>query len=172
MQKVISIIAFLTVALVHIGLSQNNAVDRYYEEYRFDEQYTHVSVSSKMFDLFVNFEREDPAEQQLIETISKLDGMKVLIGKQLKDAHGEFQRLSSEPYRDMEELMDITESGKEFKFFIRENGGNIDELLMVGYEGSNVFVLSLIGDIDLKEIAKLSKKMDIDGFEHFENIDQ
>lgn len=171
MQKAIILLVLVTFGLGASSLmAQSSAIDRYYQDYRQDDRYTHVSVSSKMFDLFINFEREDPAEQQLVETISKLKGMKVLVGKSVSDAAGEFKTISSMPYRDMEELMEITEANQEFKFFISETNGKISELLMVGHEGESVFMLSLIGDIDLKEIAQLSKKMNIEGFEHFENI--
>ena len=41
---------------------------------------------------------------------------------------------------------------------------------MVGYDSAQVFMLSLVGEINLKQIAALSQKMNIDGFEHFKNI--
>ena len=34
------------------------------------------------------------------------------------------------------------------------------------------FLLSLIGDIDLKQISRLSQSMNIDGFEHLKAIDK
>ncbi|MDX1686062.1 MAG: DUF4252 domain-containing protein [Saprospiraceae bacterium] len=159
--------------LVSMSLqSQNTAVDRHFQDYRHDERYTHVSVSSKMFELFVNFEREDKTEQQIIETISKLQGLKVLVGSGISDAEEVYESISMRPFSDMEELMNISDSNKSFRFFISERDEMIRELAMVGYEGTQVFILSLIGDIDLKEIAALSKKMDLEGFEHFENIDR
>ena len=159
--------------LVSMSLqSQNTAVDRHFQDYRHDERYTHVSVSSKMFELFVNFEREDKTEQQIIETISKLQGLKVLMGSGISDAEEVYESISMRPFSDMEELMNISDSNKSFRFFISERDEMIRELAMVGYEGTQVFILSLIGDIDLKEIAALSKKMDLEGFEHFENIDR
>lgn len=150
---------------------QTNAVERYFDEYRQNDQFTHVSVSSKMFELFLNFEREDPSEQKIIDIISKLKGLKVLVGADLDNAEDIYWDFVGKPYRDMEELMDIRETGKSFRFFITEEGDRISELAMVGYEGKQVFVLSLIGDIDLKEISELSEKMDIDGFQHFKKID-
>ena len=33
-------------------------------------------------------------------------------------------------------------------------------------------LLSLVGDIDLKQISKLSKSMDIDGFQNLEKLDK
>ena len=173
MQKAIIIFVVLLVSLGATSVyAQQSAIDRHFQEYRLDDRYTHVSVSSKMFDLFLNFEREDPSEQELIEIIGKLKGLKVLVGESIENAADEFKNISAVPYSDMEELMEIAEVNKEFVFFITEKSGKISELLMVGYEGDHLFMLSLIGDIDLKEIAQLSKKMNIEGFEHFENINQ
>lgn len=160
------------VGMTWMSQAQSTAIERYFKDYRLDDRFTHVSVSNKMFDLFLNFEREDEFEQQVIETISKLDGLKVLIAEHVDNAEALYRDLSNQPYLDMEELMDIRESGKAFRFFILESQGKITELSMVGYEKSSIFILSLIGDIDLKEISKLSEKMNIDGFEHFKNIEQ
>ena len=76
------------------------------------------------------------------------------------------------PARDMDELMTVSETDKEFRFYISEANGKISELLMVGFENQNVMIMSLTGDIDLKEIAALSKKMNIDGFENFKNVER
>lgn len=157
-------------ASVATSWGQSTAVDRYFQDLRLDDRFTHVSVSSKMFDLFVNFEREDEVEQQVIETISKLKGLRVLVGNDIDRASSIFYDIVEKPYQDMEELMQITEAGKAFRFFIMETGGTISELTMVGFEGNQIFILSLVGDIDLKEISELSKKMNIDGFQYFENI--
>jgi hypothetical protein len=171
MKKLRTYITLAFLGLVILGVNaQQNAIDKYYQDYRQDDRFTHVSVSSKMFELFLNFEREDPSEQQVIEIIGKLRGLKVLVGSNIEDARGMFSSAVAIPYNDMEELMEITESEKELRFFISETAGKVDELLMVGYEHSQVIMLSIFGDIDLKEIALLSQKMNIDGFEHFENI--
>lgn len=152
--------------------AQSSAVDRYYEDFREDDRFTLITVSSKMFSLFVNFERNDPAEQQLINTISKLKGLKMLVGRDIADSKSVFKSVADKPKGKMDELMAITETDKEFKFYVTESDGMISELLMVGYEANQVLILSLVGNIDLKEIAALSRKMDIKGFEHFENVGQ
>ena len=165
-----AIVLFVLAQPVSSLTAQSSGVDRYYQDIRNDERFTSVSVSSKMFSLFVNFEMEDPAEQQLVETISKLKGLKVLIGNEIPEAKSIYTNIVGNPASEMEELMDVTDASRQFKFFITEAGGSISELLMVGYEKSQVVILSLVGDIDLKEISALSQKMDIKGFKHLENL--
>ena len=67
--------------------------------------------------------------------------------------------------------MTVKDKDNDMKFLIKEEAGVITELLMVIHGETEFFLLSLIGDIDLKQISKLSKSMAIDGFEHLNKID-
>ena len=153
-------------------MAQNSAIDRYFETYREDARFSRVTVSSKMFSLFLELEGDDPDEQAIIETISKLDGLKMLVGQEVDEAKSIFGNMLKQPKANMDELMTISDVDKEIQFFVTESGGKISELVMVGYEVDKVMILSLIGDIDLKEISRLSKKMNLDGFEHLKDINK
>ncbi len=152
--------------------AQSSGIDRYYEKYKDDDRFSQITVSSKMFGLFVNFEMDDPAEQELVETISKLEGLKMLVGSDIDEAKSIFEQVVQKPRSNMDELMSIRDKEAEFMFFITESDGTISELLMVGYDDAEVMLLSLVGEIDLKQISALSQKMNIQGFEHFKNIDK
>lgn len=152
------------------GLRAQNAIDTYFEKYNDDDRFTRVSVSSRMFGLFVNFEMDDPDEQELVETISKLKGLKMLIGENVTDAKSIYKEASKLPEGKMEELMSVKNKDNEFRFYITETNGIISELLMVGYEDNQLFILSVVGEIDLRQLSALSQKMDLDGFEHLKNI--
>jgi hypothetical protein len=72
-----------------------------------------------------------------------------------------------------EDLMEVKEKGRsEFKFMIREVNGKIRELLMLSGGGTDFFLMSLIGDIDLKKISKLSKAVDVDGMEKLDQLNE
>ena len=169
-------IPILTMSLMFLmigtALMAQTGIDRYFDTYSEDDRFTRISVSSKMFSLFVNFEMDDPDEQEVVETLSKLKGMKMLIGNEVEDAKSIFKSAVKLPSGQMEELMSVTDNQREFRFFITESNGMVSELLMVGYEDNQVMMLSIVGDIDLKQISALSKKMNIDGFEHLKNIAQ
>ncbi len=170
-------IILTTLITVFLGMSvglygQSSAIDRYFEEYKLDERFSQITVSSKMFSLFVNFELDDPAEQELVETISKLKGLKTLVGMEIPESREIYDKVVRQPEGNMDELMSVKDGSAEFKFFMTESEGKISELLMVGFDTSKVMMLSLVGEIDLKQIAALSRKMNIDGFEHFQNIDK
>ena len=156
--------------LLAVGMRAQTAVDRYFEAYSDDDRFTRVSVSAKMFSLFANFDMDDPDEQELVETISKLKGLKMIIGEDIDNAKSIYQQAAKLPSGKMEELMSVQDNQREFRFYISESGGKVSELLMVGYEDRQVMILSIIGEIDLKQISSLSRKMNIDGFEHLNHI--
>ena len=66
--------------------------------------------------------------------------------------------------------MSVRSEDTDMKFLIKEKGKIISELLMVMGGNDEFFIISLVGDIDLKQIARLSKGMDIDGLENLEKI--
>lgn len=155
-----------------LTIQAQTSIDRYFEQYQEDERFSRVSVSSRMFNLFMELEMDDPNEQEFIQTISKLTGLKVLIGKEVEEAQNLYNSVVELPASDMDELMTVSDNEKEIRFYITESGGNISELLMVGYEGQQVMIMSLTGDIDLKEIAALSKKVNIEGFDNFKSVER
>ena len=167
------IIALFAVMLMSMTMSaQSNSIDKYFEQYQDDERFTRVSISSRMFGLFSNFDREDEAEQEVVETISKLKGLKILAADSISEAKTIYRAAIKKPSVDMEELMTVENANQEMRFFISEADGIITELLMISYDGDSVMLMSLVGDIDLKQISKLSNKMNIEGFEHLENVGQ
>jgi hypothetical protein len=41
---------------------------------------------------------------------------------------------------------------------------------MVGYDLEQLMMMSLVGNIDLRKLSALSQKMDIQGFEYFQQL--
>jgi hypothetical protein len=68
-------------------------------------------------------------------------------------------------------LMTVRDKDKDMKFMIKESGGKISELLMVAGGDSEFMVLSLFGEIDLKQVSRIGSKMDVKGLENLHNID-
>jgi len=151
--------------------AQTSAIQRHFEKYGDDDRFTKITISSKMFSLFANFETDDEDGQEMIQTISKLKGLKMLVGDELSDAETMYKDIAKKPEQDMDELMRIEKQGSEFMFFITEKSdGVISELLMIAFEEQQVMMMSIVGEIDLKKMSQLSKHMNIEGFEHLENV--
>ncbi|MEL7340459.1 MAG: DUF4252 domain-containing protein [Bacteroidota bacterium] len=154
-----------------IGLqAQNSAISRYFDSYQNDSRFSRVNVSGRMFALFTDLDLDDPDQQKAVETMSKLEGMKALVGENVADAYTLFDEVSGKTASTMEELMSMSENGGEFRFYKTESGDKISEIVMVGYENQNFMLVSVTGDIDLQAIAELSQSMNIPGFENFEKL--
>ncbi len=172
MKKLIMIlsIGYLTAFQVN---AQDAAISSLFDKYADNEELTKVSISQKMFSLFTNLEPDDPETKELADAISKLKGVKILASDSIADGR-KYYREASQNIRksQFEELMSVRDGDKDMVFMIKESGGIISELLML-VGGDHQFVaMDLFGEIDLKQISKLSKGMNMKGMEYLENIDQ
>jgi hypothetical protein len=165
------IIAFLLMATVSMGVyAQGEAINKFFTKYATDESFTTATISSKMFSLITNMEAETPEDKELIEAISKLKGLKVLGKENTSDARSLYKEAFGLIGKDYEELMAVRDKDKDMKFYIRESGGKVSELLMVMGGTDDFMLLSLYGEIDLKQISRIGRKMNVDGLEKLENI--
>ena len=149
-----------------------DVIERYFNEMNNDEQVTKVSISSKMFELFMHIDSEEADEKELLETVSKLKGMKILIKDGVTIGEQLYKSAIKKPSGDYEVLMTVEDDDEDLTFFIREENGVIAELVMIAGGKDNFVLLSLIGEIDLNQISKLSKSMNIEGMDNLEKIEQ
>ena len=146
---------------------------------------TSVVVNQNMFKLLskIDVETNDPESQDYINMIQNLTSLKVLttgdeaISAKMKSEVDRYLNKAK-----LQELMRVKDGEQTVKFYIKEgkNEDHVSELLMfiTGLKevtkDSNVTIngqkrefetvlLTLTGDIDLKQISKLTNKMDIPG---------
>lgn len=166
------IIALLIMTAVGTGVyAQSEAVTKFFAKYATDESFTVANISSKMFSLITNMDVKTPEDKEIVDAISKIKGLKVLGKENTSDARA----LYKEAYalvsgKDYEELMSVRDKDKDMKFFIRESGGKISELLMVMGGTDDFMLLTLFGEIDLKQISRIGRKMDVEGLDKLEKI--
>lgn len=168
------IITIIAMQLLAFGVqAQNSAIASLFDKYSDNEAFTKVSINSKMFDLFTEFEPDDPDTKEMANAISKLKGLKILAADSIGNAQKYYKEAkASIQNSNFEELMSIRDGKDDMVFMIQEEGGKISELLMLVGGDYNFVAMSLFGEIDLKQISKLSKGMKINGMEYLENIDE
>lgn len=156
------------------AMAQNDAITKFFSKYQNDESFTYANISSKMFSLFTNMEVESKEDQEVLNAISKLKGLRVLAKDDFRDAREMYkQALSAIPTKEYEELMSVRDDEKDMKFFVKElSPGKIGELLMIAGGDDDFMVLTLFGEIDLKQVGKLGRKMDIDGLKNLQKLDE
>lgn len=172
MKTILTALAFV----LNFSVLAQSAVDAYYQAYTDDDRLSHVSISAKMFELFTHIEGDTPEEKEILEAISKLKGMKLIAG-QVDNPQSEYKKALTIPPANYEELMVVKQDGEEFTFKIKEENGSISELLMVGWtqgqesDQGEFYIMSLFGEVDLKQIRRLAKVIEIDGMEHLDKIE-
>jgi hypothetical protein len=146
---------------------------------------TSVVVNQNMFKLLskIDVETNDPESQDYINMIENLTSLKVLttgdeaISAKMKSEVDRYLNKSK-----LQELMRVKDGEQTVKFYIKEgkNEDHVTELLMfitglkevtkdadVTINGKKrefeTVLLTLTGDIDLKQISKLTNQMDIPG---------
>src|SRR5688572_14884919 len=169
MKKIIAV-GVVMIVMIQVANAQD-AISKFFTKYQTDESFSSVTVSSKMFGLFTNMEADTPEDKEILEAISKLKGLKILAKEDARTARSLYKEaFVLIPIKEYEELMAVRTDDKDMKFYIKETSGKISELLMVLGGNEQFMVMSLFGEIDLKQIARIGKKMDVKGLEHLEKM--
>jgi hypothetical protein len=160
----------ISVFMMFPGFAQEDAISKFFSEYEGREDFTTIYITSRMFGLIAQIPESDD-EEEVMNLIRKLKGLKILT----TDKYGERNELYREalkklPREGFEELMLIKEGNEEIKFLIAEKDGKINEFLMLIGGEDSFFLMSMVGSMTLEDISKLSKTMDIEGFNHLEKL--
>lgn len=167
MNKIFSFLVVLFLAVSANG--QTDAIDRFFESYQDDENFSVVYVSPKMFQMFAKV-AGDELDTELQSLVKDLKGLKVL--KTEVNAREVYKEsLKKLPTKEYELLMTARDDGQNIKILTKSlNEDVIQELLLV-VGGSDEFIMvSFVGNINLNDLAKVASGLDIDGVKHLEKL--
>ena len=170
MKRIIGIVA---IALISASTyAQTNALEKYFSTYQQDEDFTKVNISGKMFDLASFLETEDEDIQEFKDLVSGVESLKMIMNNQIGNSFGKYKSAVGKVQNDFEELMSVDDKDGKVTFFINERNGIVRELLAVAAGDSTLCIVSVIGNIDLKKLGAISKKIQTDGFEFMDKIEK
>lgn len=153
------------------GKSQNSTIDKLFDKYSGKEGYTSVFISKYMFSMFSDV---DPENKEFNDLVGKLNSIKILAND--SDTHTDgvnfFNEIMKElSIKEYKELMVVKEKDQELKFLVKDvNGVIVELLLIIGGKKDNALICIQGENINLKNIARLSKSMKIEGLENLEKI--
>ena len=152
--------------------AQSGPVEEMFNKYSEKPGFTVVSISSKMFSMFAN---KDTEKKDADEIINRLKSIKILsvedslLNKNLNFYSELSKKLDLSVY---EELMVVKEGPDITKFLIKQTGNTISELLVItGGPGGNCLI-SIKGDLNLKNISDLSKSLDMQELKSLNKIEK
>lgn len=187
MKKLVVIAVLALMPIVSFGQS-------IFDKYEDQEGVTSVIVNQKMFSMLagINIDLDDPEAQQFLEMAKKITGLKVFttgdeaVSKDMNATVASYLKGSS-----LQELMRIKDGDQTVKFYVKEgkDENHVKELLMFinglkeVTKGADIEIngkkreietvlLSLTGDIDLRQISKLTSNMNVPGGEHLKKANK
>ena len=133
---------------------------------------TSVVVTQKAFSLMSKIGAE--SDDEYMQMIKNINSLKVFatesaeVAKQMEDAAKSYLKSAN-----LEELMRVKDGESNVTIYVKEGKSEdfVKELFMFVKDGDSSnesVIISLTGDIDLNQIAKLTEKMDLPGGEHLE----
>jgi hypothetical protein len=160
-----------------------------FDKYEDDPEVASVIVNKKMFSMLANMglDSEDAEAKEVLDFVNEITGLRVFTtgnqGVSTKMKADFKKHINSS---NLEELMRVKDGGQTVKFYVKEGSdeNHVKELVMLatglkemtkdsdikinGRSASDfeTVVLSLTGNIDLRQIGKFTEKMDVPGGEH------
>jgi hypothetical protein len=161
-----------------------------FDKFEGNPEVASMIINQKMFSMIasIDIDMDNPEDQQFMEMVKKISGLKVFttgdekVSAEMKATVDKYLKSST-----LEELMRIKDGGQTVKMYVKEgkDENHVMELLMFVSglkemtEGQDITIngkkrefetvlLTLTGDIDLRQISKLTKQMDIPAGEQLE----
>ncbi|OZV68131.1 DUF4252 domain-containing protein [Winogradskyella aurantia] len=161
-----------------------------FDKFESNPEVASMIINQKMFSMIasIDIDMDNPEDQQFMEMVKKISGLKVFttgdekVSAEMKATVDKYLKSST-----LEELMRIKDGGQTVKMYVKEgkDENHVMELLMFVSglkemtEGQDITIngkkrefetvlLTLTGDIDLRQISKLTKQMDIPAGEQLE----
>lgn len=158
-------------ASFHLSAQQGSVIDRFFQKYESDRNFTVVSITPKMFSMFAKVDPGDADAKNMMRVIQKLKGLRILAKENTKDGPRLYKEAAAFLGSDFEELMTVRDKDSDLKFMVKENAkGTISELVMLVGSSNEFMAMSLIGDIDLNEISLIAGSVNIQGMDKLKNI--
>jgi hypothetical protein len=172
MKKLIIILLML----LPFQMMAQDAVDKLFDKYSGMDGFTTVNISGKLLGMASQFEQDDKEAQNML---SSLTGIRILSvdDEALNKSLNFYDELNKDHFFDKikgeyELLMDVKEKGQVVKFYVKENKEKrISHLLMV-VGGDDNALISITGNLDMNEIAKIGQGVHIGGLEHLNDIEK
>lgn len=172
------VVLLLTMAIAPMVLFSQNAFDSFEN----DKDVTSVVVTKNMFKLLskMDLNSADPEAQAYLKMVNDLENIKIFttdnpaVSQKMSAAVSKYVSSTNT----LGELMRVKDEDKNIKFYSKEgkNENYVSELLMHldgMVEGKpTTVIMSITGNIDLKQISKLTSELKVPGSDELKNIDK
>lgn len=175
MKKIPVLLMFLLTPLVFSAQS-------IFDSFENEKDVTSVVITKNMFKLLskMDLNSGDAEAQSYLKMVNSLNDIKIFttenatVANKMNDVVNSYLNSS----KGLDELMRIKEEGQNIKFYSREgkDANHVSELLMhlsgVVDGKPTTVVMSITGNIDLKQLSQLTQDLKVPGGEKLKDIDK
>lgn len=165
--------------ILAVAMMSTTTVAQDFTKYDNAREITSIVINKSMFKLMskLDLDSEDEDVKIYLDLVENLDDIKIYTTESLdfgKQLESDFNALKSK--NNLEELMRVKSDGKNVNFFIKPGKSDdyVNQLLMFinsSEKNDTQSVLMVInGNIDLKNISKLTSQMNIPGGDSLDNL--
>lgn len=173
----LSIIIAASLMLPAVLTAQSGSIDKLFEKYAGKEGFTSVNISSDMFKLAAGMTAQNNQDkaQEINDIVSQLSGMKILVcgPENTKISRTDFVQEVEKtiPMKQFSELMTVQEKDSKVRFLTKPGNNNkISEMIMIAQNKDEIVIMSFTGNLDLENIGKLSRNMNLKGMENLDKL--
>ena len=163
------LVIILVLSIVPFFINAQDFVDDMIDKYQGKKGFTTVVINSGLFDIAAQIDDD--------EDLQKMKGMIDNIRIIAMDDHyisdvNFFDEIKSQvDTKAYVELMTVKEHDNDVIFYVSYAGENIRELLLVAGGHDDNAIISIKGNINLKDLASLSESVHIKGFKYLDELE-
>jgi hypothetical protein len=148
--------------------AQESATEKLFEKYSGKEGFTTVHITKELFSMIaqMNFEGEGAEDMNnMKEAMSGLEFIKILMYENGEKDNSDFKAFSKDlnafDLDGYSELMVVDDKNEKVRFVARQDGEMIKEFLILISSANEVGFVSILGDMDMETISKVSQGVGI-----------
>lgn len=166
------VLTFVLAVLLTGSAFAQNIIEKNFTRYQNQDNFTTINVSGKMFEMAVYLEDDenDSETAEMLEFLQSITSFNMIVGEKVQDIKGTYTSAVKTVANTHEELMSIDDNDGRATFFIDESNGIVRELVLVGRGNDEFVVFSLMGEIDLRQLSKMSSKIQQQGFRQMDKM--
>ena len=168
--KTIALYIFLLFVVLP-GKAQNKAIDDIFSKFEGKNGVTSVNISKDLMSMVAQMDSNDVKAKDLF---AQIGAVKILaFEKATPDDKVAFENMvKALPLGDYKELMVVKDKDNNVRMLSKQNQGKISEFLLLVTGGNEPVLISITGNIDLKDLGKLSSCMKMEGFQHLAKLNK
>lgn len=166
MKKIIVILALAAFPFI---LNAQDFVDNLIDKYQGQKGFTTVVINSALFDIAAAIDDDEDLQKMK----GMIDNIRIIAMEDhfISDVNFFDEIKSQIDTKAYVELMTVKEHDNDVVFYVKYDGKDIQELLLVAGGDDDNAVISIKGNINLKEMASLSNSVHISGFEYLDELE-